>query len=54
MSRSSRRSSRSSKRAPRNNDKIVVPKALHAQAIAISHEGYIQADRTLRHLRESQ
>ena len=42
------------KRAPRNNAKIVVPKALHTQAIAISNEGYIQADGTLRHLRKSQ
>ena len=39
-----KRSSRRSKRAPRNNTQIVLPKVLHAQAIAIGHEGHMQAD----------
>ena len=34
--------------------KLVVPKALQAQAIAIAHEGHQQTDGTLRLLRESQ
>merc|ERR1712015_303630 len=35
-------------------DKIIVPKSLQAQAIAIAHEGHQQSDGTLRLLRESQ
>ena len=35
-------------------DRLVVPKALQAQAIAIPHEGHQQTDGTLRMLRQSQ
>merc|ERR1712030_290882 len=34
--------------------KIILPKSLHGQAIAIAHEGHQQADGTLRLLRETQ
>ena len=34
--------------------KIIVPKVLQPQAIALAHEGHMQADGTLRQLRESQ
>lgn len=33
---------------------IIVPKTLQAQAITLAHEGHMQADGTLRLLRESQ
>ena len=35
-------------------DRLVVPKALQAQAIAIAHEGHQQTDGTLRMLRQTQ
>ena len=35
-------------------DQIIVPKVLQPQAIALAHEGHMQADGTLRQLRESQ
>ena len=35
-------------------DKLIVPKSLQAQAIALAHEGHMQADGTLRQLRETQ
>ena len=35
-------------------DKIIIPKILQPQAIALAHEGHMQADGTLRQLRESQ
>ena len=35
-------------------DKLVVPKTLQAQAIAIAHEGHQQTDGTLRMLRQTQ
>ena len=34
--------------------KIIVPKSLQAQAIALAHEGHMMADGTLRQLRETQ
>ena len=33
---------------------VIVPKLLQAQAIALAHEGHMQADGTLRQLRETQ